>query len=78
MKYLVLALCVCAAVRPCPLMAQQDSVAQASRDSAIATRTRGDSVRPRPPITPTQAFFRSLLLPGWGQASLNPTAKKKP
>jgi len=71
MKYLVLALCVGAFVRPCVLQAQQDSVAQATRDSAIAARTKGDSVRPRPPITPTTAFFRSLLVPGWGQASLN-------
>jgi hypothetical protein len=33
-------------------------------------RTRGDSVRPRPPISPTSAFLRSLVLPGWGQARL--------
>lgn len=31
---------------------------------------RGDSVRPRPPISPTGAFLRSLVLPGWGQARL--------
>lgn len=27
-------------------------------------------MRPRPPISPTGAFLRSLLLPGWGQARL--------
>lgn len=37
-----------------------------------ATRPqRGDSIRPRPPISPGHAFLRSLVLPGWGQASLN-------
>jgi len=41
-------------------------------DSAVRQRrTRGDSVRPRPPVSPGQAFLRSLVLPGWGQASLN-------
>ena len=71
MRRLLLVLCVCVSVRPCPLTAQQDSVAQATRDSAIARRPRGDSIRPQPPITPGQAFLRSLVLPGWGQASLN-------
>ncbi len=67
----LLLVCVGTSARPRVVMAQQDSVSEASRDSAIANRTRGDSVRPRPPITPSQAFFRSLLIPGWGQASLN-------
>ena len=35
------------------------------------TRIRGDSVRPRPPVSPGIAFLRSFVLPGWGQASLN-------
>ncbi len=39
-------------------------------DTARVQRVRGDSVRPRPPITPTGAFLRSLILPGWGQARL--------
>ena len=67
----LLVLCVGASVRPCPLFAQQDSVSRAARDSAIARRPRGDSIRPTPPITPGQAFLRSLVLPGWGQASLD-------
>lgn len=63
-----------------PAPPQRDSLAEAQRDSVAAVqradsimrqqRTRGDSVRPRPPITPTNAFLRSLLLPGWGQARL--------
>lgn len=32
---------------------------------------RGDSIRPRPPVRPGYAFLRSLVLPGWGQASLH-------
>jgi len=40
-------------------------------DSTALTAGRGDSVRPRPPITPGGAFLRSLLIPGWGQARLN-------
>jgi hypothetical protein len=66
----VLVLCLCASVPPC-LQAQRDSVSQARTDSILARRTRGDSIRPKPPITPGQAFLRSLVLPGWGQASLN-------
>jgi len=66
-----LLLCVCASVRPCALYAQRDSVSQARTDSILAQRPRGDSIRPRPPITPGQAFLRSLVLPGWGQSSLN-------
>jgi len=34
-----------------------------------ATATRADSAGPSPPISPTGAFFRSLILPGWGQIS---------
>lgn len=37
-------------------------------DSVLPART--DSVRPRPPITPTGAFLRSLVIPGWGQSRL--------
>jgi hypothetical protein len=37
---------------------------------APARPERGDSVRPRPPVTPGGAFLRSLAIPGWGQARL--------
>jgi hypothetical protein len=40
-------------------------------DSVALGGGRGDSVRPRPPITPGGAFLRSLIIPGWGQARLN-------
>jgi hypothetical protein len=61
-----------------PLAAQQDSVpARAPADTVlpaadtVARRAgRGDSVRPRPPISPGGAFLRSLAVPGWGQARL--------
>ncbi len=60
-----------------PLAAQQDSLrprgdsAAARADSALARREpRGDSVRPRPPVSPGTAFLRSLVLPGWGQSTM--------
>ena len=43
----------------------------AAQDTSARRQTRGDSVRPVPPITPGGAFLRSLILPGWGQARLN-------
>lgn len=42
----------------------------APRVRADTQATRGDSVRPVPPITPGGAFLRSLVIPGWGQARL--------
>ena len=51
-------------------LGQTDTAAARADSAAAQTRTRGDSVRPVPPISPTNAFFRSLLLPGWGQARL--------
>lgn len=45
-----------------------DSALVLQADSAL--QSRADSVRPRPPISPTGAFLRSLVLPGWGQARL--------
>ncbi len=53
-----------------PVSAPSDSAAQARNDSIIASRPKGDSIRPVPPITPTGAFLRSLVLPGWGQSLL--------
>jgi hypothetical protein len=71
-----LALLVLAAA---PLAAQQDtlpprppadSLPVPAADSAARPAGRGDSVRPRPPISPGGAFLRSLILPGWGQSRL--------
>lgn len=64
-----------------PLAAQQP-VSPPSAPAPAVTPVRGDtlapdtlaarrdSVRPVVPITPTGAFLRSLVLPGWGQARL--------
>ena len=41
-----------------------------TRDTVARRPTRGDSVRPVPPVTPGGAFLRSVLIPGWGQARL--------
>ena len=50
--------------------AARDTGQALQRDTGQVQRTRGDSVRPAPPITPGGAFLRSLILPGWGQARL--------
>jgi hypothetical protein len=77
----LLALVVCAAplsaqqqpppppapVRADTLILPQDTSVQ---DTVPDRRERGDSVGPRPPITPAGAFLRSLILPGWGQSRL--------
>jgi hypothetical protein len=50
-----------------------DTATAAAAGAAVRAdtgRTRGDSVRPVPPITPGGAFLRSLAIPGWGQARL--------
>jgi len=47
----------------------QDSVFVAP-DSSLASVTR-DTLARRPPLSPMGGFWRSLLLPGWGQARLN-------
>ncbi len=41
-----------------------------AQDTTAQRRTRGDSIRPVPPVTPGGAFLRSLIIPGWGQARL--------
>jgi hypothetical protein len=62
-----------------PLAAQQDSLPAPvpadtlrlpAADTAARRAGRGDSVRPRPPVSPGGAFIRSLAIPGWGQARL--------
>jgi hypothetical protein len=55
-----------------PAAAPAADTGRAANDTALARprRTQGDSVRPKPPITPTGAFLRSLAIPGWGQARL--------
>jgi hypothetical protein len=54
--------------RPDTLVTPSDTVAVP--DTGQVQRTRGDSIRPVPPISATGAFLRSLVLPGWGQARL--------
>lgn len=46
-----------------------DSVAQAPIPPVEPTAVGGDSIGP--PIKPMGAFLRSLLVPGWGQASVD-------
>lgn len=64
------------AQQPAPrdtLRARADSLARdtAGADTTAQRRVRGDSVRVQPPISPTGAFLRSLVLPGWGQTRLD-------
>ncbi|MGH7585486.1 MAG: hypothetical protein ACREMH_04505 [Gemmatimonadales bacterium] len=62
----VLALAIAAAIAPVRAGAQ-DSIPRPAPDSLVAVRAQpGDSVRP--PVSPMGAFWRSLLVPGWGQA----------
>lgn len=79
----VLTALIASLVLAAPLLSQvvppvrTEAQRQAALDSAVADsllelrRQRGDSLRPRPPVSPTGAFFRSLLVPGWGQARLD-------
>lgn len=67
MKGSIAAAFLLAALLATPLRAQVPP----APDTAQRPIARGDSVRPRPPISPTGAFLRSLVLPGWGQARLN-------
>lgn len=67
------ALCCLLAVAPA---AAQDSTAALAVVDTVApmllppTRTTDSVPTIRPPISPMGAFWRSLLLPGWGQARL--------
>jgi hypothetical protein len=59
---------------PAPLLAQ-DSAAVARPDSAVAVDSvppaaRPDTIYARAPVSPMGALFRSILIPGWGQAKL--------
>ena len=47
-----------------------DSTAIPSRSQALAPSRVVDSVDRKPPVGPGGALWRSLLLPGWGQAKL--------
>ena len=53
-----------------PLRAEaQDSIPRPAPDTALAAAVQApqpDSLRP--PVSPMGAFWRSLLIPGWGQA----------
>ena len=75
-------LVACCVILAGPLVAQQpdtaavrsavpDSARPAAADSTARTRpVAPDSLLLNPPITPMGAFFRSLAVPGWGQATL--------
>ena len=57
------------------LVAQADSVAPppAAPESVLvaAVTPSGDTLYARAPVSPMGALWRSILLPGWGQAKLN-------
>ncbi len=72
-RWLLILVCAAAPLTaqnpPAQPPAPRDTAAAA--DTVVRQRTRGDSVRPVPPVTPAGAFLRSLIIPGWGQARLN-------
>lgn len=64
-----------------PVAAQDSTRAVPAAADSLAPRPAPDTLRPpaaaadtvpliRPPVTPMGAFWRSLLIPGWGQAKL--------
>jgi hypothetical protein len=64
-----------------PAAAQDSTRAATPAADSLVPRTAPDTARPpaakpdsvpviRPPVTPMGAFWRSLLIPGWGQATL--------
>lgn len=61
-----------------PLHAQQIDSARVgvsamapARAPATAAPVRPDSLTARPPVSPGHAFLQSVLVPGWGQATLH-------
>jgi hypothetical protein len=57
-----------------PAAAQDSTAAPPAADTARAPQPVLDSVPTiRPPVSPMGAFWRSLLVPGWGQARLGRT-----
>ena len=79
-RRLVLVILLCAMLAP--VLRAQDSlgVTPAPADSAAADSTRADrsqvpritdDTTTRSPTSPIGAFWRSLVLPGWGQAKLD-------
>jgi len=67
---------VALALLAAPLAAQQDSAlaapdtATAAPDTGLLIRAPGDTLGPRAPTSPMGALWRSILIPGWGQAKL--------
>lgn len=59
-----------------PLAAQQDSAVAVPdtvvppADTVIPVRAPGDTLGPPAPASPMGALWRSILIPGWGQAKL--------
>ncbi|MCL7936531.1 MAG: hypothetical protein M8844_00110 [marine benthic group bacterium] len=47
--------------------ATSESLPAEALPSAIRQEAPADSAGPEPPVSPMGAFFRSLVLPGWGQ-----------
>ena len=47
-----------------------DSSAIPARPQALAASSVADSIERKPPVGPGGALWRSLLVPGWGQAKL--------
>lgn len=64
----VLLLLALIAEPPGPVGAQQDSVAVPA-DTIVRPQT--DTLYARAPVSPMGGLWRSILIPGWGQAKLN-------
>lgn len=68
----VIAAIVVAAALVAPLRAQRsDSARVGVAPPQTPDTLPGALAKPKPPISPTRALFQSMLVPGWGQASLD-------
>ena len=55
---------------PAAAAARADSTAMPARSPGLATSNVADSIDRKRPVGPGGALWRSLLVPGWGQAKL--------
>ena len=73
MRSLLAALLLAAAIAPAARAQRTDSARIGASAAPVSDSlpTALQPASPKPPITPTRALVQSLLIPGWGQSSLD-------